>query len=212
MRPRVRILLGIGLTIVVVFSAILVIGYFLATKSFPQTSGTAGVKGLREPVSIHRDPFGMPHVFASNDADAYMAAGFLHAQDRLWQMELTRRAGEGRLAEILGEKALPVDRLFRTLGLTAVSRQIVAELDINTRTALESYSAGVNAYVAEHRSSLPVEFDMLGIEPEPWLPEHAVLLSKLMAWELNYSRWVDITFGYIVERVGEQRARELYPD
>ncbi len=212
MRSRVRILLGLGLTLVVVFSSILVIGYFLATKSFPQTSGTIVVEGLGGPVSIHRDSFGMPHVFASNERDAYLAAGILHAQDRLWQMDLIRRAGEGRLAEILGEKALPVDRLFRTLGLTAVSRQIVSELDIDTRSALESYATGVNAYIRDHRSSLPVEFDMLGIEPDPWLPEHTILLSKLMAWELNYSRWVDITFGYIVERVGEERARELYPD
>ncbi|HLE32808.1 MAG TPA: penicillin acylase family protein [Bacteroidota bacterium] len=212
MRSRVRILLGLGLTLVVVFAAILVIGYFLATKSFPQTSGTLVLDGLKEQVSIHRDSFGMPHVFASNDHDAYMAAGLLHAQDRLWQMDLIRRAGEGRLAEILGEKALPVDRLFRTLGLTDLSRQIASELNAESRLALESYAAGVNAYIADHRSSLPVEFDMLGIEPDPWLPEHSILLSKLMAWELNYSRWVDITFGYVVERVGEERARELYPD
>ncbi|HLA69827.1 MAG TPA: penicillin acylase family protein [Bacteroidota bacterium] len=212
MHPRVRILIGVGLTIVVVCTALLAIAYFLATKSFPQTTGSIVLDGIREPVEIHRDTFGMPHVFASNDHDAYVAAGFLHAQDRLWQMELIRRAGEGRLAEILGEKALRVDRLFRTLGLLSVSRQIALGLEPESRTALESYAAGVNAYIAGHRSSLPVEFDMLGIEPDPWLPEHSILLSKLMAWELNYSRWVDITYGYVVERVGESRARELYPD
>ena len=212
MRPRVKILIGVGSAVVVVVLALLVIGYVLATKSFPQTTGTLTIEGLLEPVTIHRDGFGLPHVFASNDHDAYLAAGFLHAQDRLWQMELIRRAGGGRLAEILGEKALPVDRLFRTLGLLSLARHIVSELDAESRAALEDYAKGVNAYITANRSSLPVEFDMLGIEPDPWLPEHSVLLSKLMAWELNYSRWVDITYGYIVERVGEARARELYPD
>jgi len=95
MHPRVRILIGVGLTIVVVCTALLAIAYFLATKSFPQTTGSIVLDGIREPVEIHRDTFGMPHVFASNDHDAYVAAGFLHAQDRLWQMELIRRAGEG---------------------------------------------------------------------------------------------------------------------
>ena len=212
MRPRTRILIGVGSAVLCVVSAILVIGYILATKSFPQTTGTLSLESIREPVTIHRDGFGMPHVFADDDHDAYMAAGVLHAQDRLWQMELIRRAGEGRLAEILGEKALPVDRLFRTLGLSSLARRIVSELGVESRTALEDYAAGVNAFIRSHRSALPVEFDMLEVEPDPWLPEHSILLSKLMAWELNYSRWVDITYGYIIERVGEARARELYPD
>ncbi len=212
MAPKVRIFAGIAFTLFVVLTAILVIGYFLATKSFPQATGTIAVGGLQRPVTIHRDGFGMPHVFAENEHDCYRAAGFLHAQDRLWQMDLIRRAGEGRLAEVLGEKALPVDRLFRTLGLRDLAGKIASALEPETRMALEAYAAGVNAYIASHRSGLPVEFDLLGIEPEPWLPEHSILLSKLMAWELNYSRWIDITYGYVVDRVGEARARELYPD
>lgn len=212
MAPKIRLFAGIGFTLVIFLITLLVIGYFLATKSFPQTTGTIALDGLRVSVTVYRDRFGMPHIVADNDHDAYVAAGYLHAQDRLWQMELIRRAGEGRLAEILGEKALPVDRLFRTLGLEPLAKKIVDNLEPMTLESLEAYALGVNAYIAAHASGLPVEFDMLNIEPDPWLPQHSVLLSKLMAWELNYSRWIDITYGYIVDRVGEKEAKELYPD
>lgn len=212
MHPRTRILIGLGGTLLVVAVALLVLGHYLTTKSFPQTSGTIRMAGLGQAVRIYRDSYGMPHIFAQSDHDAYFAAGVVQAQDRLWQMELIRRAGEGRLAEILGQPALPIDRLFRTLGLAALAARTVGQLDPQTREALQAYADGVNAEIRLQKGRYPIEFDMLGIEPAPWEVEHSILLSKLMAWELNYARWVDITYGFVVERVGEQRARELYPD
>lgn len=211
MQRRTRILIGLSLTLVIVGFSLLLLGYSLTTKSFPQTTGSVTLDGLKGVVRIERDSFGMPHIFAASDEDAFFAAGFVHAQDRLWQMELIRRAGMGRLAEVLGAPALKTDRLFRTLGLWRLARSIAAQLDGESKTALESYAAGVNAMIRSSAGHYAVEFDMLGIEPEPWFPEHSILLSKLMAWELNYSRWVDVTYGFMVARVGEERARDLYP-
>ncbi len=125
---------------------------------------------------------------------------------------MIRRAGLGRLSEVLGPAALKTDRLFRTLGLRHLAERTARALDEETRTALEAYALGVNACITAQKGTFAVEFDMLGFEPEPWTVEHSLLLSKLMAWELNMSRWLDITYGYVVQSVGEQRARELYPD
>lgn len=212
MHTRTRILIGLGFSAAVILSALLILAVHLATRSFPTTEGTITVAGIQRPVEISRDPYGVPHIFAGSALDAWFGAGFVQAQDRLWQMDLVRRAGQGRLAEILGSEALPIDRMFRTIGIRRIAEQTVPLLDEETRGALEAYAAGVNAAIKEHQGRFPLEFDMLGYEPEPWRPEHTLLLSKLMAWELNTSRWIDITYGFLAQRFGEQRARELYPD
>ncbi len=153
----------------------------------------------------------MVHITASSTDDAYRAVGYVHAQDRLWQMDLIRRVGMGRLSEAVGAAAVPVDRLFRTIGLWQVAGASEALLDPETRSAFESYAEGVNEYLAVTRGRRPLEFDMLGIEPEPWTVRHTILVSRLMAWELDYSRWMDVTLGVLVERFGLERARELFP-
>ncbi|MBI4417507.1 MAG: penicillin acylase family protein, partial [Ignavibacteriales bacterium] len=211
MRTRTRILIGLGFSALVITSALLVLAFHLATRSFPTTSGTLVVAGINLPVHIARDAFGVPHIFAESAADAWFAAGFVQAQDRMWQMDFIRRAGQGRLAEILGPQALPVDRMFRTIGVRRIADETARLLDAETRGALESYAQGVNAVIAAQKGQYAIEFDMLGYEPDPWKPEHSLLLAKLMAWELNTSRWVDITYGYMVQRFDEQRARDLYP-
>ena len=212
MHKRARLLIGIGFFLFVVVLVLFYLAYDLATRSFPETEGEIAVEGLSRPVQIFRDSFGVPHVYAESDQDAWFAAGFVQAQDRLWQMELIRRAGLGTLSEVLGPPALKTDKLFRTLGLRRLAEENAQALDDETRAALTAYADGVNASMDQQRGRYAVEFDMLGFEPRPWKIEHSLLLAKLMAWELNTSRWVDITYGFIVERVGEQRARDLYPD
>ncbi len=208
---RRKILIGLTAAFVAILIVALVIAYSLVTESFPQTSGSCTVAGLSADVRIARDAYGVPHIFAERESDAYFAVGYVHAQDRLWQMEMTRRAGMGTLAEVLGEPALKIDKMFRTLGLTAMASRLAANLDAPTRAALESYARGVNAYIASHRGAYPVEFDMLGIEPQPWTVEQSLLLSRLMAWELNYSRWVDLLQAELVHRFGPEKAREVFP-
>lgn len=212
MSRRLRILVGLSLTFLVVLIVAAVVAYYLVTKSFPKTNGNETVAGLQAKVQVYRDNYGVPHIFAESDHDGYFAVGYIHAQERLWQMELERRAGMGRLSEILGESALPADKMFRTLGLWRLATKNAALLDPDVRSALQAYADGVNAFIDSHKGAYPVEFDMLGFEPEPWTIEHTLVISRLMAWELNFSRWTDVLMGILVQRFGEDRARELFPN
>ena len=117
MPSRLKVLFGVLGTLALLCLALLFFVYYLITKSFPDASGSVTVAGISADVRVFRDDYGVPHVFGDSDRDVYFTIGYLHAQDRLWQMELMRRAGQGRLAEILGEPALKIDRMFRTLGL-----------------------------------------------------------------------------------------------
>lgn len=211
MRTRTKIILGLITVFLVVCVALVFFAYRLATRSFPQSEGTIELADLHSEVKIYRDRFGVPHIYAQTTYDAYFAVGFVHAQDRLWQMELIRRAGMGRLAEILGEEALPIDRMFKMLGLWQLAQETSQLSEGEVKISLEAYADGVSAFIASHKGKYPIEFDMLGIEPQPWHIEHSALISKLMAWELNYGRWIDLVHSYVAEEIGEQMARELYP-
>ncbi len=211
MRVSKKVIAGISISIVVFLMVSVSIGYYLVTRSFAIVSGTVHVQGLKQDVAIHRDEYGVPHISTQSEYDAFFAVGFTHAQDRLWQMELTRRVGTGRLSEVLGEPALKIDKMFRTLGLPWYARRLRQSLDDDTRKALQAYADGVNQYLSTHAGKYPIEFDMLNIAPEPWTIEHSLLVSRLMAWELNYSRWVDMLLAELVQRFGEIKAKEIFP-
>ena len=159
-------------------------GYAYLRASLPQTRGDITVAGLTAPVKIVRDRYGVPHIFATSDADAWFALGFVHAQDRLFQMELTRRVGEGRLAEILGPRGLPSDRLMRILGVARSAEASLAALPPAAHAQLEAYAAGVNAFLARH-TVLPPEFLMLHDTPAPWRPVDTLIWARLMALQLS---------------------------
>src|SRR5690348_14363741 len=142
----------------------------LYRRPLPPVSGRLTVAGLHAPVEILRDRWGVPHVYAQSLEDAAFAQGFVHAQDRLWQMELNRRVGHGRLAELVGEMAFETDRLLRTLGLGRSALKAAARLDEETRRPLEAYARGVNAWLAHPRFRLPLELTLLRLKPEPWRP------------------------------------------
>lgn len=177
----------------------------------PAYDGVVTVAGLRGEVEIWRDSVGVPHIWATNLDDLYFAQGYVHAQDRLWQMELTRRVVEGRLAEVLGGRLLESDRFLRSLGLARAARAAVADLGAEQRSWLEAYAAGVNAWIAGHRGAFPPEFELLRIEPEPWEVEHSLMLEKIMAWDLaSYQRSIDLFMA--ARRLGPERASYLAPD
>lgn len=211
MRTRTRILVGLFITFLVIAVVLVFLAYRLTTRSFPQVTGTIELPGIKNDVKVYRDQFGVPHIFAENVYDAYYAVGFIHAQDRLWQMDLIRRAGLGRLAEVLGEEALPIDRMFRTLRLSHLAKETLVGLDDEVRLSLDAYSDGISAFIKHNKGKYPLEFDILGYEPEPWKAEHSALISRLMAWELNYGRWIDLVQSFVAGEVGEEMARELYP-
>ena len=168
------------------FTALILGGGLLWLRtSLPQTDGALVVPGLDQPVTIVRDDDGIPHIHAETTGDAYFALGFVHAQDRLWQMESYRRAGQGRLAEIVGKPGLPSDRFARVLGYEQLARASLALLSPEARAAIDAYTAGVNAWLATHSGVLPPEFVALRFSPAPWRPEDCLIWSKLMATRLS---------------------------
>ena len=164
------------------------------------SSDTRWVDGLTGPVEILRDRAGVPHCFAQSAGDALYALGFVHAQDRLWQLDFYRRAGSGRLAEVVGPVALEVDRLMRTLGLHRAARAAWRATPPDFVAQLEPYHAGINAGMAA--SPLPLEFRILDYEPEPWTGVDTALWAKLLAFTLSPAWEAQIARARVVEQAG----------
>jgi penicillin amidase len=158
--------------------------YLYLLRSLAQTQGEIRLAGLAAPVEILRDRYGIPHIYAQSIADAVFALGFVHAQDRLWQMEMNRRLGAGRLSEVVGPGGLETDRFLRTLGIRRAAEANLGALDEETRALLAAYAAGVNAFLATD-PVLPLEFWLTGVRPEPWTPADSVSWIKMMAWDLG---------------------------
>jgi penicillin G amidase len=211
MRRKRKIFYGIAGSALVILAATFLILRHLVTKSFPTVDGQLTLKGLEQPVTVLRDKFGVPHIFAANEHDLFFAQGYVHAQDRLWQMDVARRAGEGRLSEIFGSETLQFDKMLRTIGFKEIAESLEQNLHPESREILQAYADGVNAYINSHRGKYPIEFDMLNYEPEQWKPVHSLMISRLMAWELNVSWYVDLTLGELVRKLGIEKAQELFP-
>ena len=152
--------------------------------SLPQIDGERTLTGLVAPVEVVRDVNGIPHITATNEEDALFALGFVHAQDRMWQMEMNRRIGAGRLAEVLGAAALDTDRLLRVLGLHHRAKASLGHFRPDVKRRIAAYVRGVNAWMETRPGPLPPEFLGLGFEPEPWSAADSVLLPKLMSLDL----------------------------
>ena len=141
--------------------------------------------GLAADVSVIRDAHGVPTIRAASEEDAYRALGYVHAQDRLWQMEQMRRLGAGRLSELTGSATLEYDRLMRTLGLYRLAERGVEQASPALREALDAYAEGVNTWLDTHEGALPPEFVLLRHQPEPWRPADSLVWGKLMAMQLT---------------------------
>lgn len=153
--------------------------------SLPVLDGEGRLAGLSAPVRVVRDDDGVPHIFAGHPMDAVRALGYVHAQDRFFQMEFARRVIAGRLSEVIGASGLASDRFMRTLGLARLAEADLAGLEDWTREALVAYAEGVNAWLASPSTELPPELTLLGVEPEPWRPADSVLWAKAMALMLS---------------------------
>ncbi|MGD9184535.1 MAG: penicillin acylase family protein [Desulfobacterales bacterium] len=203
--------LGIGLLGLFGFAVLTAAGAFFwfqrtVSVSQPQVSGTIRVAGIRAPVEIVRDVHGIPHIYAQSEPDLFFAMGYAMAQDRLWQMEFYRRVGTGRLAEILGKRALAADRHFRTLAAASRRRRLPDEVSLLT----DAFAAGVNAFLEEHRDRLPLEFKLLGFQPEPWQADDVSSIYTLINWGLSLGWKVDLTAAEILKKVGEDRFQEAF--
>jgi len=185
--------------------------YGAARRSVDAHEGTLQLAGLNAPVQIIRDENAVPHIFGTSEEDVSFALGVAHAQDRLWQMELFRRVGQGRLAELLGSFALPADRYIRTLNLYGLSEETVPHLAPETQALLNAYAAGVNAYLAQREIPLPPEFLFLAHEPEPWVPADSVVMIKLLALGLSGNATRELSRARLAEVLSADQLAAFFP-
>ncbi len=212
-----RIILVIFIVVIALVIGLLVGGYLTARRQFPTTGGTFSVPGLQQQVQVYRDPLGIPHIYAESEHDLFFAQGYVHAQDRFWQMEFWRRIGAGRLSEILGPSALEDDRFIRTVGWHRTAQQELETLTGEERDALQAYADGVNAYVSTNQGRLGLEFallDLTGVsfEPEPWTPYNSLTWTKVMAWDLAGNMQHELLRSHIAAALGANAVSVFYPD
>jgi penicillin amidase len=219
-RFTIAILAAAGITAIfsrpaaaaIVGCALIVIGgfYLFLRLSLPKVRGTIQMEGLKSQVEILRDSDSVPHIYGHDQLDCYFGLGYVHAQDRLWQMDFQRRLGQGRLAEIMGRGGLPFDRLARTLGFYSTAKRSWELLDPATRETVAAYVAGVNSFIASrNKAQLPPEFTLMRATPELWSGADVVLMSILMAWNLSGNYVTELLRERLVRAVGPERALEF---
>jgi penicillin G amidase len=188
-----------------------------AKKSFPAVEGEIQISGLDGPVYIYRDGYGIPHIYATSHQDLFFSQGYVHAQDRFWQMDFWRHMGAGRLAEMVGKPMLETDKFLRTLGWERVAQQELELLGSDELAILEAYSAGVNAYISETKGSdLSLEYLFLGLlnanyEPPPWTPLNTLTWGKAMAWDLRANLDSEIDRAKLLKTLPRNQLEFLYP-
>ncbi|HZT76508.1 MAG TPA: penicillin acylase family protein [Vicinamibacterales bacterium] len=202
-----------ALAAIVVFAAIaFAAGYAYLRRSLPTVNGAVAVAGLSGRVDIVRDADDVPHIFATTKHDALFGLGYVHAQDRLWQMEFQRRIGFGRLSEMFGAAALPQDRFLRTVGFGRAATAAWERAPEWVKQQVNAYVAGVNAFIATHHgAALPPEFSLLRVEPEPWTGPDVVVWVKMMAWDLSANYSFELLRNDMVRAVGVERMAKLMP-
>ncbi|MCC5926153.1 MAG: penicillin acylase family protein [Bacteroidetes bacterium] len=208
----IKSFIRVFLLIIIVISGFVAVAiYWTVFKPVLPYETSLTLPELHEEVSIQWDAFGVPSIFALNEHDMYLALGWVHARDRLWQMTVAQLFTEGRFAEFLGEDVIELDTFSRTIGFWKIAGELEQRMDSETLRHLESYSAGVNAFVKQHRNSLPLEFSLAGIHPPEWTPRHTIALSRLLGWELNVSWWTKVMMGYLEAYFDEPILQELFP-
>lgn len=207
-----KFFIGIILTILTVFFGFAVISYVVLNSSLPEYEDEISTGYVKNQTDVYRDDNGIAYIHSANSSDAAFAMGYVHAQERLFQMDIFRRAGLGRLSEVMGEKTIKVDKLFRTLGFLESARQNFNNLSSESKSLLKNYCEGINLYIKNSPDKLGVEFNILGYRPELWKPVHCLLISKLLAWELNMSWRTDIIFTNLVKKLGKEKAIQILPE
>ena len=189
-----------------------ILGYHTFYNQLPDHSATLRLAGVQSTVDVHWDPYGVPYIYADSEADLYFTVGYLHAQDRLWQLTLSQLMAEGRFSEFLGESFIDIDKHQRTLGIWKTAESIIRETDPAIASKLESYSDGINRYVDQNRDRLPIEMTLLGISPITWTPTHSVAVSRLMAWDQNIQWKSEVALALLAAEIGQGRLNQLLPN
>jgi penicillin G amidase len=191
-------------------AAIAAAWHWLARRPLPQQRGTIELGGLEGRVRVRRDRWGVPHIEADAHADLYFAEGFVHGQDRLWQMDFYRRVVDGRVAAMAGEDGLPIDRLMRTLGIRRIAEREEASLDPRLRALLERFCEGVNAAAAA-ATALPFEMQLLRLDFKPWRPVDVLGLGKLLAFGLSTNWERELLRADMLRALGPELTARLDP-
>ena len=163
MQTWLKVTIGIFLSLIIIFIVGGYIFYNSLTESLPVYEGELKAPSLKSEVKIYFDSLAVPYIFAKNDEDAAFTLGYLHASERMFSMDMIRRAGEGRLSEIFGVETIPFDKMFRTVGIYRTAKMIKEKMNPEGLNLLEAYSRGVNFYLEEYKNKYPIEFDVLGL-------------------------------------------------
>jgi penicillin G amidase len=199
---------GASLVVALVVLATLAGGY-LFYRAMPAYSGAEKLPGLSAEVRVWRDAYGVPHVFAGSMDDAARTLGYLHASERMFQMDIMRRVGQGRMAEIRGDDLLGVDKFIRTLGFYREAESGFSALSPWAQKRLEAYADGVNAFLASH--ALPPEFLLAGDSPEPWKPADTLVIGKIEAYQLSQNYKIKLLRARLSQKLGPEQESWLFP-
>jgi len=211
--------IGLGSLVLIALIALVAAIYLprAAKSSFPLLDGTLQTPGLLAEVQIYRDDLGVAHIFGSTEHDLFFAQGFVHAQDRFWQMDFQRHASSGRLSELLGSATLDTDVFLRAMGWQRIAEEELTNLDAQALSAIEAYAAGVNAYISG-KSNLELSFEYLFLsllnpnyQPEPWRPLHTLTWAKAMAWDLGSNMDTEIQRALLLQTMSAEQVDELFP-
>lgn len=212
-----KLIIGISSALIIIIGGIIGTLYYVLHKSVPDYSETVKIDGLKQPVKIYYDEYAAPHIIAENIDDLFFAQGYAHARDRLWQMDIQRRAAQGRLSEIFGSVTLNYDKHMRTVGIGRIADSLWKSnaLSSETRQVLVAYSNGVNAYLHEIEAgkvSAPLELDVLNYRPDQWKPKDCLSIVRMMGWEMNNSWQIDVVLAELTQKLGAEKASQVYPD
>ena len=207
MRLLLRLLLWIGAIAVLALAATV---WLLVYRPLPRLDGTLPLPGLKADVTVERDNWGVPHIRAASEEDMAEAQGYVVAQDRLWQMDLLRRAGRGQLSEILGSATIEVDKDFRRLNFARAAQRDVEQMNPEGRKLLDAYARGVNQYIREHHDRLAMEFTLLQYKPQPWQASDSLIIAGYMYRTLADTRHDKLHRAIVMAKAGPELSKDLF--
>lgn len=207
-----KILIGAGILFFLTAAGLLIFVNVFSNKAVPDYNKNIAIPGLEKEVTVYRDKYAVPHIYAENEHDLYLATGYLMAQDRMWQMDLIRRVTMGRLSEIFGEKMVKTDTLFRTLNMPEKSNMVFNKTSEKLKQHMNAYAKGVNYYIKTHKNNFPLEFNILGYTPDRWEPLHTLNLIGYMAWDLAGGWDTEIVISTLEKKLGRKLIEEITPE
>lgn len=202
-------IIAYSISILIIIFAYLYLSIDIATISIDKSEKHFDCKLVNNKIKILKNPNGIVKIKSDNEYDLFFGIGYAQANERLWQMDILRRQGLGRLSELFGKKTLTTDKFLRSLHLKHYSKIIYNSLSEKSKFILKAYSDGVNFYIEENSHRLSLEFSALNYKPDDWEPEHSIIIARMMAFELSFSFWYDITFGEIADIYGIEIANDL---